>query len=84
MPDAASGNRHRGFDILADAEHQRHDGERFMLGYAYGEVFASSETGIPPRLAAQVADRRDWEVVGLLGAGLRSQAWPFFLAGSRP
>ena len=32
MHDVASGNRHRGYDILADAEHQRHDGERFMLG----------------------------------------------------
>ena len=59
MPDAASGNRHRGYDILADAEHQRHDGERFMLGYAHGEVFTRSDTGIPPRFAGQVVDRRD-------------------------
>src|ERR1700722_10769172 len=70
MPDVASGNRHRGFDILADAKHQRHDGERFMLGYALGEAFASSDTGVPPRFAAQVVDRRDREVVDIPAVGL--------------
>ena len=30
-----------------------------MLGYAHGEVFTSSDTGIPPRFAGQVVDRRD-------------------------
>ena len=34
-----------------------------MLGYALGEAFASSDTGVPPRFAAQVVERRDREVV---------------------
>jgi hypothetical protein len=70
MSDVASGNRHRGFDILADAKHQGHDGERFMRGYALREAFASSDTSVPPRFAAQVVERRDREVVEIPAVGL--------------
>jgi hypothetical protein len=76
MSDVASGNRHRGFDILADAKHQGHDGERFMRGYALREAFASSDTSVPPRFAAQVVDRRDREVVEISAVGLEGGDGP--------